>query len=233
MFHFRQFSLEDKFSAMKVGTDAVLLGSWAQPENPGRILDIGTGCGIIALMMAQRTEAYIDAVEIDQQAAEEAHKNAKNSPWPARINIFHSSFQSFSEKSEILYDLIISNPPFFSNSLKSPDKNRNLSRHNDVLPVCVFIEGASTCLDEVGKLSVIVPAQDEFTWKTEAAKYRLFPIRSCVVMPREGKAAARVMMEFTRKAIGGETREVLFIRDAEGKYTQSYIDLTYDFYLGL
>lgn len=233
MFHFRQFSVEDKQTAMKVGTDAVLLGSWIQPGNPGHILDVGTGCGILALMMAQRTKAAVDAVEIEQKAAEEAIENAKNSPWPSRIKVHHTSFQVFTEKSVSKYDLVISNPPFFENSLKSPDSKRNLSRHNDLLPVAALIEGAAGCLKQDGILSVIVPASDERHWVAEAKCKGLYIKRSCLVIPRAGKPAARIMIEFSPKITGAVSEEELCIRDSEGKYTKAYIDLTRDFYLGL
>jgi tRNA1Val (adenine37-N6)-methyltransferase len=233
MFHFRQFSVEDKQTAMKVGTDAVLLGSWIQPGNPGSILDVGTGCGIIALMMAQRTKAIIDAVEIDKKATEEAIENVKISPWPARIKIYHSSFQDFTEKTSNKYDLVISNPPFFENSLKSPDSKRNLSRHNDLLPVAELIEGAAGCLKDDGILSVIVPASQEHHWITEAKCKGLLIKRSSLVYPRAGKPAARIMIEFSPVVAGAVLKEELYIRDSEGKYTEAYINLTRDFYLGL
>src|SRR5512133_2382473 len=132
-FYFKQFKVEDGRSTMKVGTDAVLLAAIVEIEGAGKILEIGTGSGVIALILAQRSGARIDAIEIDRDSVSQAEENALNSPWKDRIDIIHSSLQEFATQSSNNYDLIITNPPYFSNSLKSSDKKRNISRHNDSL----------------------------------------------------------------------------------------------------
>ena len=133
-FRFKQFSVNHDRCAMKVGTDAVLLGSISGSGNPKSILEIGVGTGVVSLMLAQRfPEARITGVEIDREAWEQASENARQSPWKDRIDFVHMSFQDFCLKQGQKYDLIVSNPPFFPNHLKSPDPKRNLALHNDTL----------------------------------------------------------------------------------------------------
>ena len=132
-FSFRQFTIHQDQCAMKVGTDGVLLGAWVNVENAQRILDVGTGTGLIALMCAQRSESVIDAVEVDRAASEQAAVNCSASPWKDRITVVHDSFQHFAESTAYRYDLIVSNPPFFKNSLKPKGLARSLARHDDRL----------------------------------------------------------------------------------------------------
>jgi len=158
MFHFKKFSIEDNKSAMKIGTDAVLLGAWTPCANESHILDIGTGSGILALMMAQRNYAIpVDAVEIDYDAAMLAHQNFKLSPWTDQICIFNTTIQQFSLLKREKYSLIICNPPFFTESLKAPDKARSIARHNDTLPVDELLSITSKLLIEKGKAEFIIP----------------------------------------------------------------------------
>jgi len=233
MFHFKQFSLSDDKSAMKIGTDAVLLGSWVEIESVHRILDVGTGSGIIALMMAQRTQARIDAVEIDAVTAEQANSNFAISPWAERIHIHISSVQHFAALHHSAYDLIISNPPFFANSLKSPDPNRSIARHNDSLPVNEFMQSADRLLNDHGKLTVIIPAEKSKSWIMEASIFDFVHTRCMNIIPRKGKPVHRVMMEFCRNGLQPAEEEILEILDTDGKYTENYKRLTSEFYLGL
>jgi tRNA1Val (adenine37-N6)-methyltransferase len=233
VFHFKQFGLSDDMSAMKIGTDAVLLGSWVEINEESSILDVGTGAGILALMMAQRSEAMIDAVEIDSASAAQAARNITQSPWPERIRLHAISFQDFAKNQIPLYDLIISNPPYFTNSLKPPNTGRSIARHDDSLPVSVFMEGVGKSLSDSGKLAIIIPNEAGNSWTSEASLYNLKPSRMASVIPRQGKSANRLMVEFRKHGTPLKQEEEIIIRDASGRYTDIYKNLTYDFYLGL
>ncbi len=132
-FQFKQFELFDDRSTMKIGTDAVLLGAWSNVENASRILDVGTGSGIIALMLAQRSNTLVDAIEIDKNSARQAVDNFKLSVWENKLQVYNTSFQTFAASNTSTYDLIVSNPPFFADALKSDKSHRNLARHTDTL----------------------------------------------------------------------------------------------------
>ncbi|MDP2113785.1 MAG: methyltransferase, partial [Bacteroidota bacterium] len=157
-FQFKQFRIIQDKSAMKVGVDGVLLGVWANVSGAKRILDIGTGTGLIALMMAQRNaDARIDAVEIEPDAFQEAVYNIQQSPWNERIQIELCSFQEFAGKAGLKYDLIVSNPPYFTNGHKAPLENRATARHSDSLSLGDLISGAIGLLNETGKIALVLP----------------------------------------------------------------------------
>jgi len=218
---------------MKIGTDAVLLGSWVKMEQARSILDIGTGCGILALMMAQRSEAIIDAVEIDRESALEAGKNFQKSPWKDRINLYLKSFQEFAEHNHRKYDLVISNPPFFSDSLRSPDRRKSISRHDDLLPLEILLSLSEQLLEPSGRAVFIFPADSLPVWIDLALRLQLYPFRKCIVFSREGKQPSRVMMEFSMRDFGIPMQENIRICDTFGNYTVEYKELTNAFYLGL
>lgn len=231
-FTFKQFEIKQEKAAMKVGTDGVLLGAWANVAGTKAILDVGAGTGLVALMLAQRSEAIVDAVEIEPVAFCEANQNVVASPWADRVTVFHSSFQEFVEEMPDQYDLIVSNPPYFANSLTSPDKNRTVARHDRHLSFSELIDGAKKKLSPEGRLCVIIPfdAYDEFR---ETARLSDFYLTKVVkVIPREGKPANRVLLEFSKKPNDRQVSE-LYIRDGEGNYTEAYRALTKDYYLKL
>jgi tRNA1Val (adenine37-N6)-methyltransferase len=233
MFHFKQFSLSDDHTAMKVGTDAVLLGSWIAVKQVNSILDIGTGSGILALMMVQRFRTRTDAVEIDASAAEQAVQNFALSPWPDLLHIHTLPFQDFATSRNLSYDLIISNPPFFTNALKPPEPERCTARHDDLLPVDELLFGVNQLLSESGKLAIIIPQEAGITWTRKALKYGLIATRRAAVIPRHGKPSSRLMIEFQRSQDSISKDETILIRNLDGTYTDEYKKLTSDFYLGL
>ena len=163
MFQFKQFSIQQDRCAMKIGTDGVLLGAWCPVgHHPFSILDVGAGTGVIALMLAQRSSAeQIDAIEIEEEAYEQCVDNFENSPWGDRLFCFHAGLDEFMDEPEDEYDLIVSNPPFYTDDYKSEDAARDLARFVDALPFEDLIEAASLLLSEKGVLAVIIPFKEE------------------------------------------------------------------------
>ena len=232
-FNFKQFSVDDALCAMKVGTDSVLLGAWADVEKSQQILDIGTGCGLLALMTAQRSEGEITAIDIHEASVIQAEENFKQSPWAVRLQVQCISLQSFSETVNIKFDHLITNPPYFINSLKSPDIGRNTARHTDELPLKSLVELSSLLLTDSGKLSVVFPFAESQILISLAAESSLSIKRQLIIIPKQGKEPNRILLEFTKKPVKNMETAKLTIRDLNGKYTQEYIDLTESFYLKL
>lgn len=229
-FRFKQFSVDDSMCAMKVGTDSVLLGAWADFSGADTILDIGTGCGILALMAAQKSSASITAIDIDEKACIQATGNFKNSPWPERLECLHSPLEQFSRKG---YDHIITNPPYFINSLKSPDTGRNKSRHTDELPLNVLVKYSASVLSDNGKISIVFPIPESRILISLAVEEGINLSRKMVIIPKEGKPANRILLEFSKCEVVSLREEELIIRDHAGHYTKDYMSLTADFYLHL
>ena len=233
MFSFKKFSVQQDKTAMKIGTDGVLLGAWTPVNhNPESVLDIGTGTGIIALMIAQRSTAIqIDALEIDEDAYEQATDNFENSPWNDRLYCFHAGLDEFVEEPEDEYDLIISNPPFYSEDYKSDNEQRDLARFQDAMPFEDLIEAADLLLSEFGIFSVIIPFKEEETFISLAAEYELFPFKITRVKGNSTSEIKRSLLAFSR--IEKSTIEIdeLVIEIARHEYTPEYITLTKDFYL--
>ena len=233
MFSFKQFSLEQDRTAMKIGTDGVLLGAWTPIEkNPYSILDIGTGTGIIALMLAQRSTAeQIDALEIDEDAYEQATDNFENSPWNDRLFCFHAGLDEFVEDPEDEYDLIVSNPPFYSEDYKSSNEQRDLARFQDAMPFEDLIEAAALLLSENGIFSVIIPFKEEEKFIDLCAEVELFPLKVTRVKGIPTSEIKRSLLAFSRNETSNFPIDELIIAIARHIYTPEYIALTQDFYL--
>jgi tRNA1Val (adenine37-N6)-methyltransferase len=231
-FQFKQFRIVQERSAMKVGMDGVLLGAWAIASGAYRILDIGTGTGLIALMMAQKNAlAQIDAIEIDLDACEEAIFNVRQSNWRDRINLFRQSFQAFAAETKTKYDLIVSNPPFFNNGVKAPAETRAQARHADVLPLNVLISVAANLLQENGRIALILPAEQLQEVENQAEKSGLFLSRLCRVKPNPVKPDFRILVEMTNKPTTLEEEKLMIEFEKHHDYTPEYRALTHDFYL--
>jgi len=230
-FQFKQFRIVQQKSAMKVGTDGVLLGAMAKGAQADYVLDIGTGTGLIAIMIAQRFPAIIDALEIDLDAANEAAENAKNCPWNSRIHIFHTSFQDYSKVCKKKYMLIVSNPPYFKNSLKSSDPTKNKARHNDSLPISALFNGVNFLLSPEGNFQIIIPAEHSIEYMEAALTHHLFCCEIVWIKPTPEKKPKRAVMSFKRIQI--KTIESTLIIESEGRhqYSSEYKELTRDFYL--
>jgi tRNA1Val (adenine37-N6)-methyltransferase len=233
MFQFKQFSVEQDRTAMKIGTDGVLLGAWTPIDNnPFSILDVGTGTGIIALMLAQRSAAeQIDALEIDEDAYEQATDNFENSPWNDRLFCFHAGLDEFVEEPEDEYDIIVSNPPFYSEDFKSNNEQRDLARFQDAMPFEQLIEAAALLLSEKGVFSVIIPFKDESTFLALAHKQELYPLKITRVKGTPTSETKRSLLAFSRNCNADSTVEELIIETERHCYTPEYITLTKDFYL--
>lgn len=231
-FRFKEFSINQDRCAMKIGTDSVLLGSWTSVDhNPFSILDIGAGTGVLSLMLAQRSTAeLIDAIEIDDNAYEQCVDNFENSPWSDRLFCFHASLEEFTEEIEDAYDLIISNPPFYSESYKSDNEQRDMARFADAMPFRHLVESVSKLLSKSGMFSVVLPYSKEKDFIVLASKEHLFPKRILRVKGTPNSDIKRSLIEFTFQENEVEPEE-LIIETARHQYTQDYIELTKDFYL--
>lgn len=227
-FSFKQFTVYHDCCAMKVGTDGVLLGAWADVSDSHEILDIGTGTGLISLMLAQRSEAHILALDIDEDAVRQAKENVKNSPWPDRIDVELHDACCFD--TDVRYDVIVSNPPYFVNSLKCPDEQRNTARHTDELDFVSLIKSAERCLSLSGRFSVVIPAAGMAEFVKTASDRKLFLSRCTWVKTKPDAAPKRVLAEF-RKQPTACAEDSLVIELSRHVYSEEYIALTKDFYL--
>jgi len=230
-FKFKKFTINQDKCAMKVGTDGVLLGAWVNCENANSVFDIGTGTGLIALMIAQRSKARIDAIEIDKVASEQAQENVMNSPWAEKINIEHKSLQDFLIHCDIKYDLIISNPPYFQNSLYAPDEKRTNARHNSNLEFEDIICGALKLLNDDGVLSVILPYLEGAMFILKAVESGLYCVRQTNVLSNPGKEPKRLLLEFMKIKKPLVEQEIIIELNKRHVYSDAYKNLTKDFYL--
>jgi tRNA1Val (adenine37-N6)-methyltransferase len=232
-FSFKQFSVQQDRCAMKVGTDGVLLGAWCPIDNnPFSILDIGTGTGIIALMLAQRSHAeQIDALEIDEDAYEQAVENFENSSWSDRLFCFHAGLDEFVDEPEDEYDLIVSNPPFYSEDYKTDNSQRVLARFQDAMPFEELVQAAGLLLSENGIFSVIIPYKEEERFIDLCAEAELFPVKITRVKGSHNTPIVRSLVAFKRYELAVLTADELVVETSRHVYTDEYINLTKEFYL--
>lgn len=230
VFRFKQFSVNDDRCSMKVGTDAVLLGAWCTVGGAKRILDIGTGSGVIALMMAQRSliTTHIDAVELLPHDAVEAKANVQASPWPEKISVIQSSIQDY--RPPDAYDLIVCNPPYFSKSLLPPQEDRTTVRHTETLPHHELIEAAVRLLAPSGQFSVILPTAQGAVFLRESTERRLCLRKITRFFSRAGKPQKRSLMTF-QLAKNASHEDSLFLYGPDRNRSEAYVRLTQDFYL--
>ena len=230
-FTFQKFTIHQDRCAMKVGTDGVLLGAWAHGGK--RILDIGTGTGLVAIMMAQRfADAHVTAVEIDHNAALQACNNANCSPFASRIGIVETSIQNFEVYGTQLFDSIVSNPPFFTDSLKNPDSQRATARHADTLPYRDLFTAVKRLLAEDGEFSAIIPSNCLTSFIAEAYLAHLVPIRRLAIRTTPRKQPKRLLVSFGHTSSESNvTNEEQCLMNPDGSRSDWYINLTSDFYL--
>ena len=238
IFQFKQFVIDQSLCAMKVGTDGVTLGAVAEVENTRRVLDIGCGTGLLCLMTAQRNQtAEIVGIDIDEDAVRGATQNCEASKWADRISIVGKSLQEFLKTAPSAFDKIITNPPYFEDSLKAPKASRTLARHTDSLPFSELASSASTLLSDDGSLSIILPTDAHEKFEKIASEYGLLLRKKTLVYPKPGAEVKRVVGEFVKikneecgiKNV--EVAELTIETDVRHQYTDDYIRLTKEFYL--
>ncbi len=238
-FRFKQFEISQDRCAMKVGTDGVLLGAWA--TGGSRILDIGSGTGLVALMMAQRfPEARVRGVDIDEEACIQARENTKESPFADRVEIIHTRLQDFGldatgvsreAREKELFDSIVSNPPFFVGSMKNPDVRRAVARHSDSLPFRELWQGVGRLLSEEGVFSVILPAELVEQFSAEGYVLGFYLVRKYGVRTVERKAPKRYLLAYSRQRCSGLEEAVVVMMESDGKRSEWYAKITDEFYL--
>ncbi len=233
MFQFKQFLVNQDRCAMKIGTDGVLLGAWCPIDNnPFSVLDIGAGTGILSLMLAQKSNAsQIDAIEIDEDAYEQCVANFENSPWGDRLFCFHAGLDEFIDEPEDQYDIIISNPPFYSENYKTGSEQRDLARFQEAMPFEDLIEAADLLLSENGIFAVIIPFAEEEKFIDLCAEVELYPIKVTRVKGTPTTEIKRSLLAFKRYELSVLTADELIIETERHQYTEEYISLTKEFYL--
>lgn len=218
---------------MKVGTDGVLLGAWVNIEHCGKVLDVGTGTGLIALMLAQRnSEASIIAIDIDKGAVEQAESNFSSSIWSDRLNVIHKPLQQFAQENLGGFEHVICNPPFFNKSYKCNNHSRHLARHTDALSYLELIRNAYIVTNKEGKLSVVLPFEVENEFIKLALNEGFYLHRLTRIKPTPSKAFVRILIELSKKLVDESVTNEMIIED-KGRhgYSDDYIAITRKFYL--
>lgn len=234
VFRFKQFAVAQDRCTMKVGTDGVLLGAWAGSPGAQNILDIGTGTGLIALMLAQRCPlAQVDAVEIDPAAAAQAAENAAQSPWADRLRIVSAAIQDFAANTSPRYDLIVSNPPFFSGGTLSDKDNRSNVRHTIKLSHKDLLSVARNMLVPDGHFCVVLPYLEGLRFRELAAAYHLYATRITHVRPTAQKNVARLLLQFEHQQNDCMEDELVIQAGGRNEWTEDYMALTGGFYLNM
>ena len=230
-FQFKTFCVWHDKCAMKVGTDGVLLGAWAQVDHATTALDVGTGSGLIALMLASRSsQIQVTAIDIDKDAVNQAADNFEKSSFASRLTVRQEDFGHATDKARATYDLIVSNPPFFTEKVLCPDTRRSMARSNTHLPFELLLENSATLLNPNGHLSVIIPFSESASFIAEAAAHGLYLYRRCDVRSTERKPPVRTLLELGRH--GGDTQtDLLTIHAHGGGLSPEMKQLTEDFYL--
>jgi tRNA1Val (adenine37-N6)-methyltransferase len=228
-FNFKQFTIRQEKSAFKVGTDGVLIGAIADISKAETILDIGSGTGLISLMLAQRSEALITGIEPDSESCSQSMENVGHSPWHNRIKIVNTDLQNFFPGTGI-FDLIVSNPPYFTDSLKNPDPRKSAARHNDSLSTDELLKGVVRLMKDSGRFLVIMPYVEGNIFIAEANKYGLFCNGIVKIRPLPGAEIRRLILTF-EKIKKNPVEKFLTIEHGRHEYTEDYINLTKEFYL--
>lgn len=229
-FQFKQFTVHQEKCAMKVSTEACILGAWAKAHNPNRILDIGAGTGLLSLMLAQRYECDLDAVELDKQAAQQAEENTEDSTWSDRINVYSTSIQKFAKSTKRKYDLIVCNPPFFQGSLKSDEPAKNIAKHETLFfDKKILAEALNNLLTANGSAFVIYPEQEHEIFMTAIQTIWLKGEASLVIRNQPDKPVFRIISKITRSKLS-ENEELLTIRNGK-EYSPAMKNLLSEYYL--
>lgn len=232
-FNFKQFSIRHDKCAMKVSTDGILLGAWAKPEQSQAILDIGTGTGLLALMMAQQmcANAQVTAVEIDGDAFEQAQQNVSNSPWHNRIKVFHQDVLNWANTAQNKFDHIICNPPYFSDNLLGIDGKRNIARHNNHLSFESLLKAAESIAEQKADFCLILPLseRERFIQACQVCKWN--EAEQVEVWNHQGGKPIRFLTRLSMNKTTELRNNQIYTRDKRGSYTDTYKSICRDFYL--
>tara|TARA_R110002049_G_scaffold85790_6_gene218166 strand:+ start:1770 stop:2471 length:702 start_codon:yes stop_codon:yes gene_type:complete len=228
-FRFKQFSVAHDKCAMKVGTDGVLVGAWANHSNPLSILDIGTGSGLISFMMAQRfPKAIITGIDLDDNAIIQANENLETNRWKDRINFQKLDLDKLNSTS---YDLIVSNPPFYNGTNKSGDNQRDLARQNNSLPPALLFKKVTELLSDNGSFCCILPVEIAAIYEEKANRYDLFIQKELFVKGNPSKEPKRILIQFGREVLKKQSDTLIIETDKRHEYTAQYLSLINEFYL--
>lgn len=234
-FRCKQFTVFQDRCAMKVGTDGILLGAWADMHDCCRVLDIGTGTGLVALMLAQRYDnCRVLSLDVDENAVQQADRNFRESPFSRKLEALHIDFKAFARQSFEKFDAFVCNPPFFKDSLTSPNAFRTLARHDHTLSLHEILEGCHRLSTQMSRLSLIFPFDRKTEIETEAQAFDWYISRQTVVFPKRGKSPNRLLVELSKEKNSDDVSiSELVIYEADGTYTDDFVALVKDFYLKL
>ncbi|MCU0366473.1 MAG: methyltransferase [Bacteroidales bacterium] len=230
-FRFKQFTVHQEHASFRITTDSVLLGAWAELQGVKRILDIGTGTGILALMAAQRSDAYIVAIEPDRNSFMQAGLNIAGSPWHDRISLINTSAQEYLSGKGMLFDTIITNPPFFNDSLLNPDPGKASTRHSITLSHRELLESSLRLMSPGGTLQTVLPVNEAATFMDMASAAGLSCSRRLIVKPTPLLPPARILMTLGFVERACEEATVVIEKGGRHEYSDEYKSLTKDFYL--
>ena len=232
IFQFKQFQIDQSLCAMKVTTDAIVFGAMVDVSQCQSILDIGAGTGLLSLMMAQRASASVTAVELDKDAIEQSLQNIKNSPWPDQVTVVHNSIQNFATTRDEPFDCIVSNPPFFQESLKGPDQQRNLARHTDSLNFSALVSSIKKLLTPTGEAWILLPVDSAKTLLKIASDASLFPTQITELKSTSEHPSHRWVMCLSHQKSDTDYQSLVFYNQQK-EYTEDFKRLTRDYYLKL
>lgn len=232
-FHFKQFSLNHHRSTMKVGSDAIFLGIWTKVQDTDKVLDVGCGSGIISMLIASRSKAKVDAIDIDAESVAEAKDNFENSEFSNRLKANESNFNNWKPESSAVYDLIISNPPFFTSDLHSSNPRKINARHAITLKYDELCSVSRRLLKKDGRLNVVIPYFKADDFIKTAAKNNLFLSRRLLIFPRRGVSPNRVNLEFCLQNMQNVINEYFIIREENNNFTAQYHEYLNDYYINI
>lgn len=230
-FFFKKFALFHHRSTMKIGTDAILLARWVDVSKNDEVLDIGTGCGLIPLMLSQKGIKNADAVEIDTESYEEARQNFANSAWNSRLNAINDDIKSYSKNCEKKYDLIVSNPPFFFGDNIPQKVKKGLARHTNTLSYSDLLSAVKLLLKPDGRFALVLPSIEAVTFKKEAENQGFYLQKELKIIPIEGKESNRINMQLVVNQVDNIDAETFVLRNQDHSFTKEYKDFLKDFYL--